>query len=65
MAATLLEGKSIAENVQASLLPKIESVGKVLGRAPKLAALQIGDDNSSSVYIKSQKRWAEALGIDY
>jgi methylenetetrahydrofolate dehydrogenase (NADP+)/methenyltetrahydrofolate cyclohydrolase len=65
MAATLLEGKSIAENVRASLLPKIESVGKVLGRAPKLAALQIGDDNSSSVYIKSQKRWAEALGIDY
>lgn len=65
MAATLLEGKAIAEKVRAGLLPGVESLKEKLGRAPKLVALQIGEDGSSSVYAKSQKRCAESLGIEY
>ncbi|MDD5428982.1 MAG: bifunctional 5,10-methylenetetrahydrofolate dehydrogenase/5,10-methenyltetrahydrofolate cyclohydrolase, partial [Candidatus Omnitrophica bacterium] len=35
------------------------------GRAPKLLALQIGENASSAVYVKAQKKVAESLGIEY
>ncbi len=59
--AKLLEGKLIAAGVKETLLKKIQASGKKL----HLASIQVGENPSSEVYIKSQKKNAEFLGIEY
>lgn len=65
MAAKLLEGKPIAETIKSSIRAEVEGLKAKSGRAPKLLALQIGENASSAVYVKAQKKVAESLGIDY
>jgi len=65
MAATLLEGKPIAEKIKSSLQGEISALKSKYGKAPKLLAVQIGENPSSVVYIKNQKKAAELLGIEY
>lgn len=57
----LLEGKVIADQIKKDLKQKIKSVDKVL----KLASIQVGDNPASEIYVKSQKRAAELLGVEY
>ncbi len=59
--AKLLEGKLIAAQLKDILLKRIQASGKKL----HLASVQVGENPSSEVYIKSQKRNAELLGIEY
>ena len=59
--AKLLEGKLIAAQLKDALLKKIQASGKKL----HLASVQVGENPSSEVYIKSQKKNAELLGIEY
>ncbi|MFH1995718.1 MAG: bifunctional 5,10-methylenetetrahydrofolate dehydrogenase/5,10-methenyltetrahydrofolate cyclohydrolase [Candidatus Omnitrophota bacterium] len=61
MSAKLLEGKVLAAGIKESIKKEIES----FKRRPKLVALQIGENAASAVYIKSQKRRAEEVGIEY
>ncbi|MCX5708350.1 MAG: bifunctional 5,10-methylenetetrahydrofolate dehydrogenase/5,10-methenyltetrahydrofolate cyclohydrolase [Candidatus Omnitrophica bacterium] len=59
--AKLLEGKVIAAALKEEIIKKIQASGKKL----QLASVQVGENPSSEVYIKSQKKNAEALGIEY
>jgi len=59
--AKLLEGKLIAAQLKEMLLKKIQASGKKL----QLASIQVGENPSSEVYIKSQKKNSELLGIEY
>jgi methylenetetrahydrofolate dehydrogenase (NADP+)/methenyltetrahydrofolate cyclohydrolase len=61
MSAQLLEGKVIAARLKESLKSQIES----LEQKPKLVSVQVGENPASAVYIKSQKKNAEELGIEY
>jgi len=65
MAAVLLEGKMIAETLKGSLKAEVEKLAAKHGRSPKLVAIQIGENASSAVYVKAQKKAAESLGIGY
>lgn len=65
MPGILLEGKPIAEKIKEALKTEIESLKAKHGRSPKLVAIQIGENASSAVYIKNQKKAAELLGIEY
>ena len=65
MYAKLLEGKVIAEALKAAIKTEVEALKAKNGRAPKLAAVQMGENVSSGVYVKAQKKVAEALGIEY
>ncbi|MCX5667263.1 MAG: bifunctional 5,10-methylenetetrahydrofolate dehydrogenase/5,10-methenyltetrahydrofolate cyclohydrolase [Candidatus Omnitrophica bacterium] len=65
MSAQLLEGKVIAEKLKLAIKAEIDSLKVKTGRAPKLVALQIGDNAASAVYVKAQKKVADALGIEY
>lgn len=65
MSATLLEGKAIAETLKMQLRSEVEALKAKRRAAPKLVALQIGDNASSSVYIRAQKKVADSLGIEY
>ena len=65
MSAKLLEGKVIAESLKANIKAEVEGLKAKTGRAPKLTALQIGEDASSAVYVKAQQKVADSLGIEY
>jgi len=65
MSAVLLEGKLIVEGIRAKMMPEIEALKAKHKKTPKLAALEIGDNASSAVYVKAQKKAAEAFGIEY
>lgn len=65
MSAILLEGKTIAEVIKKNIAGEIEILKAKYKKTPKLVALQIGENASSAVYVKSQKKAAEAVGIDY
>lgn len=59
--AKLLEGKLIADQIKNILKSKVLSSPKRL----KLSSVQVGVNPASDVYIKSQKKNAELLGIEY
>jgi len=65
MSAVLLEGKVIAEGLRAKIRAEVEALKAKRGRAPKLVALQMGENASSAVYAKAQKKVAQTLGIEY
>jgi len=65
MGAMLLEGKPIAENMKKEIASDIAAMKERYARVPRLAALQIGENASSAVYVKNQKKAAESLGIEY
>jgi len=61
MSAQLLEGKAIAGSIKEALKKEIVSFKE----KPKLVSIQVGENASSAVYIRSQKKTAETLGIEY
>ena len=65
MGAQLLQGKEIAGKIKEALKAEVEALRQKSTCSPKLVSIQIGEDLASAVYIKSQKRNAESLGIDY
>lgn len=65
MAAKLLEGKPIAEKIKARVASDVAVLKAKHGRAPKLVAIQIGENASSAVYVNNQRKAAEAIGITY
>jgi len=61
MKAKLLEGKVIAEKIKEELKEEIKSIYFPI----TLASIQVGDNPSSEIYLKAQKKTAEELGIKY
>ena len=64
MTASMLRGKPVQEAILDEVkegLPELESAGH---RAPKLAAVLVGDDAASAIYVRTKTRTCEELGID-
>ena len=65
MAGTLLEGRAIADRLRAVMKTEVDTLAAKCGGAPRLVAIQIGENTSSSVYTKAQAKAAGSLGITY
>ncbi|MBN1871139.1 MAG: bifunctional 5,10-methylenetetrahydrofolate dehydrogenase/5,10-methenyltetrahydrofolate cyclohydrolase [Candidatus Omnitrophica bacterium] len=63
--AVKIDGRKIAESLKRDLKNAVASINKRDGCTLKLAALLIGSNASSELYMKSQKNLAAALGIEY
>jgi len=61
MGAKLLDGKALAAGIK----EKIKAEVAQLKAAPRLVSVQVGENPASEVYLKSQRKNAENLGIDY
>ena len=59
--ARLLEGKPIAEKIK----EEIKQAAQLLKNKPVLASIMVGDNAGAEAYVKSQKKSAESLGIEY
>jgi len=59
--AKLLEGKPLAQRLKEEIKQQINSLEK----KPVLVSIQVGDNAGAEAYVKSQKKTAEDLGIEY
>ena len=59
--ARLLEGKPIAEKIKEEIRQAVQSLKK----KPVLASVMAGENAGAQAYVKSQKKAADGLGIDY
>ncbi|MCK4437075.1 bifunctional 5,10-methylenetetrahydrofolate dehydrogenase/5,10-methenyltetrahydrofolate cyclohydrolase, partial [bacterium] len=64
MAAKLLDGEALAGKIKEGLKKEIEEL-KGRGIIPSLAAVQVGENPASRVYIRNQRKSTEEMGIDY
>lgn len=63
--AILLEGRKAAQGIRESVGAEIKMLRAKHSKTPLLASVQVGQHASSLVYIKSQAKVAEEVGIDY
>jgi methylenetetrahydrofolate dehydrogenase (NADP+)/methenyltetrahydrofolate cyclohydrolase len=63
MAAALLDGKQLAKTMQAETALAVEAFVQAHGVRPGLAAVLVGDDPASQVYVRNKRKACEQAGI--
>jgi methylenetetrahydrofolate dehydrogenase (NADP+)/methenyltetrahydrofolate cyclohydrolase len=63
MAATLIDGKAIAQDVRAQVARDVAELVTQTGAAPGLATVLVGDDPASAIYVAGKRRACEEAGI--
>ena len=63
METLLLMGKPVSDSIRLSLEPRVQSL-KEIGIVPKLAAIIIGDDPASQVYVRNKARAFKKLSCE-
>ena len=61
--AQRLDGKSLAQSVQARLAERIRQWQPEYGRPPGLAVVMVGDNPASAAYVRNKERACEHVGI--
>jgi methylenetetrahydrofolate dehydrogenase (NADP+)/methenyltetrahydrofolate cyclohydrolase len=64
MPAKILDGKSIAREIQLEIASKVSQLVRNGKKPPRLAAIQVGFDPASSVYIRNKRLACQKLGIE-
>ncbi|MFP6648686.1 MAG: tetrahydrofolate dehydrogenase/cyclohydrolase catalytic domain-containing protein, partial [Pirellulaceae bacterium] len=64
MAAQVLDGKAIAQQIQSELAEEVISFIQGSGFVPCLAAVLVGEDAASQVYVRNKRRACQNVGID-
>ncbi|MFH1782130.1 MAG: bifunctional 5,10-methylenetetrahydrofolate dehydrogenase/5,10-methenyltetrahydrofolate cyclohydrolase [Candidatus Omnitrophota bacterium] len=65
MAAKLLDGKALSKDLKEKIKKEVEELKAKYKRSPKLVSVQVGENQASEVYLRSQMKNAENLGIEY
>ena len=64
MPAQRLDGKAISKQIQAETKTKVAAFVAQTGKAPVLAAVLVGDDPASQVYVRNKERACKRVGIE-
>jgi methylenetetrahydrofolate dehydrogenase (NADP+)/methenyltetrahydrofolate cyclohydrolase len=64
MSATLLDGKRLAQTMQAEIAAEVEKLHQAKGVRPGLAAVLVGDNPASQIYVRNKRRASAQVGID-
>ena len=59
MPATLIDGKQVAQTIEAEVVEAVQR----LGFAPGLVAVRVGNDPASEIYVRNKAKKAQALGL--
>src|SRR5437016_14412396 len=62
--AQILEGRSIADAIKREVAAEVRELRDKHGVTPRLAAVLIGEDPASAVYVRNKVRACEEVGID-
>ena len=63
MTGKILRGKPIADEILTELTGAVAEFQRQRGVTPKLAAVLVGDDPASDVYVRSKRRACEQIGM--
>ncbi len=63
MAAQLLDGKALAKQIHAEIAEEVAEFKSQTGVTPCLAAILVGEDAASQVYVRSKERACERDGL--
>lgn len=63
MTASIIDGKAIAKQVRDDLKARVDTL-RTSGITPRLAAVLVGDDPASQVYVGTKERTAKRMGIE-
>jgi methylenetetrahydrofolate dehydrogenase (NADP+) / methenyltetrahydrofolate cyclohydrolase len=63
MPAQLLDGKALAQTMQAEIAAQVAEQIRAGGPRPGLAAVRVGDDPASEVYVRNKIKACEKAGI--
>jgi methylenetetrahydrofolate dehydrogenase (NADP+)/methenyltetrahydrofolate cyclohydrolase len=64
MTATILDGRALAQQIRAELAEETVEFIQNNSVVPCLAAVLVGEDPASEVYVRNKRRACEAVGID-
>ena len=64
MTAKLLDGKKLAKQIRAELTEEVVEFIENNASVPTLAAILVGDDPASDVYVRNKQRDCEHVGIE-
>ncbi len=63
MTATIIDGKAIAKDIRRELKVEVSTFNEVHGVQPLLAAVLVGDDPASHVYVRNKRRACKRTGM--
>jgi methylenetetrahydrofolate dehydrogenase (NADP+)/methenyltetrahydrofolate cyclohydrolase len=63
LAATILDGKALAQTIRAQVAQEAAVLTQRLGRPPGLDVILVGQDPASSVYVKNKNAACRAAGL--
>ncbi len=64
MTARILDGKQLAKQIRSELAEEVVEFIQNNGVVPTLAAVLVGNDPASEVYVRNKRRACEAVGIE-
>src|SRR5439155_26214494 len=62
--ATLLDGKALAQTIQAELAIQVERLAAEHGVRPGLAAVLVGENDASQRYVRNKRKACAHVGIE-
>jgi len=65
VAAKIIDGESLAAKFKEDIRREVEQLKKRCKIVPLLTAIQVGENPASAVYVKSQRKSCEEVGINY
>ena len=63
MAATIIDGRAVAESVREQVARDVKELTQRTGRPPGLATILVGDDPASAVYVANKRKACAEVGI--
>ncbi len=60
---TLIDGKKLAQDIKAEIRAEVDQILASGGRAPHLAAVLVGDDPASQVYVRNKVKSCHEVGF--
>src|SRR5262245_5889831 len=64
MSATLLDGKQLAQTLQEEIAHDVAALAQAKGVRPGLAAVLVGDNPASQVYVRNKRKACAKVGMD-
>ena len=62
--ATVLDGKSLAKQIEEQLRTRVEAIKDKTGRTPSLATILVGADPASATYVRMKGNACKRVGMD-
>ena len=64
MTAALLDGKKLAQTMRSEIAVRVAEFVRAHGRNPGLAAVLVGDDPASHVYVRNKRKACQDIGVE-